>query len=120
VWGDRKSFAQPQTDATDPNEASNGSPYLVDMHQRPVRSFGQGAMFTAHSISSGSPTMEICRSMLTAAGLLAFSSISGLAQQATGVPASPEATTTITGKQLPPPDPAFGGVIKEKASESKP
>jgi sulfatase-like protein len=90
------------------------------MHQRPVRSFGQGAMFTAHSISSGSPTMEICRSMLTAAGLLAFSSISGLAQQATGVPASPEATTTITGKQLPPPDPAFGGVIKEKASESKP
>ena len=30
------------------------------------------------------------------------------------------ATTTITGKQLPPPDPKFGGVIKEKASESTP
>ena len=30
------------------------------------------------------------------------------------------ATTTLSGKQLPPPDPKFGGVIKEKASESKP
>ena len=43
-----------------------------------------------------------------------------LAQQTTGVPGSPGATTTIDGKRLPPPDPAFGGVIKEKASESKP
>ena len=39
-----------------------------------------------------------------------------LAQQITGTPGSPEATTTITGKQLPPPDPKFGGVIKERAS----
>jgi arylsulfatase len=36
------------------------------------------------------------------------------------VPGSPSATTTISGKQLPPPDPKFGGVIKEKASESTP
>ena len=42
------------------------------------------------------------------------------AQEITGVPGSPSATTTIDGKQLPPPDPKFGGVIKEKASESKP
>jgi hypothetical protein len=42
------------------------------------------------------------------------------AQQTTGEPGSPSATTTISGKQLPPPDPEFGGVIKEKASESKP
>jgi hypothetical protein len=63
--------------------------------------------------------MEICRSMLTAASLFALSCVSAFAQQVTGVPGSPEATTTITGKQLPPPDPAFGGVIKEKASESK-
>jgi hypothetical protein len=42
------------------------------------------------------------------------------AQEATGVPGSPEATTTIPGNQLPPPDPKFGGVIEEKASESKP
>jgi len=39
--------------------------------------------------------------------------------QTSGVPGSPGATTTISGKQLPPPDPKFGGVIKEKASESK-
>jgi Sulfatase len=42
------------------------------------------------------------------------------AQEITGTPGSPEATTTITGKQLPAPDPKFGGVIKEKASESTP
>jgi arylsulfatase A-like enzyme len=40
------------------------------------------------------------------------------AQQVNGTPGSPSATTTIDGKQLPPPDPKFGGVIKEKASES--
>ena len=43
-----------------------------------------------------------------------------LAQQVTGVAGSPGATVTIDGKQLPPPAPAFGGVIKEKASESTP
>ena len=39
--------------------------------------------------------------------------------ETTGEPGSPSATTTISGKQLPPPDPQFGGVIKEKATESK-
>ena len=43
-----------------------------------------------------------------------------MAQQVTGVLGSPEATTTIDGKQLPPPNPPFGGVIKERASESTP
>jgi arylsulfatase len=33
---------------------------------------------------------------------------------------SPSATTTISGKQLPPPDPKFGGTINLKASDSKP
>jgi arylsulfatase len=42
------------------------------------------------------------------------------AQQVTGELGSPSATTTIGGKQLPPPDPTFGAVIEEKASESKP
>src|SRR5207253_10724086 len=32
---------------------------------------------------------------------------------------SPSATTAISGKQLPPPDPKFGGVIKESAAQSK-
>ena len=42
------------------------------------------------------------------------------AQQTQGTAGSPSATTTIDGKQLPPPDPKFGGVIKEKATESTP
>ncbi len=41
------------------------------------------------------------------------------AQQTTGTPGSPGATTTISGKQLPPPDPPFGGVIKDDALQSK-
>lgn len=41
------------------------------------------------------------------------------AQQVTGELGSPSATISIDGNQLPPPDPQFGGVIKEKASESK-
>jgi len=40
--------------------------------------------------------------------------------QTTGVIGAPNATTTTGGKQLPLPDPKFGGVIKEKASESTP
>ena len=47
-------------------------------------------------------------------------SSSCIAQQVTGELGSPSATTTISGKQLPPPAPEFGGVIKEKASESTP
>jgi hypothetical protein len=33
------------------------------------------------------------------------------AQETTGVPGSPSATTTIDGKQIPPPNPKFGGEI---------
>ena len=39
--------------------------------------------------------------------------------QTTGTPGSPGATTTISGKQLPAPDPKFGGVIKDDALQSK-
>jgi len=42
-----------------------------------------------------------------------------LAQQVTGIIGSPDATTTISGKQLPPPAPAFGGVVKDNAAQSK-
>jgi arylsulfatase A-like enzyme len=40
--------------------------------------------------------------------------------QTSGTPGSPSATTTIDGKQLPAPDPKFGGVINETAADSKP
>jgi arylsulfatase len=43
-----------------------------------------------------------------------------LGQQVTGVLGSPSATTTISGQQLPPPVPEFGGVIKGDALQSKP
>jgi arylsulfatase len=42
------------------------------------------------------------------------------AQQVTGTLGSPGATTTIPGKQLPAPSPAFGGTIKNDALQSKP
>jgi arylsulfatase len=41
------------------------------------------------------------------------------AQQVTGDLGAPSATTTIEGNQLPAPEPKFGGVIKELATDSK-
>jgi len=43
-----------------------------------------------------------------------------MAQQITGTPGSPSATTTLNGKQLPPSPPKFGGTIKELATQSTP
>ncbi len=68
---------------------------------------------------SNSPARRIARSVLVLAVLLS-SVLPSLAQQVTGVLGSPGATTTIDGKQLPAPDPKFGGVIKEDALQSKP
>ena len=42
------------------------------------------------------------------------------AQQVNGTLGSPSATTTVSNKQLPAPDPKFGGVIKNGALQSKP
>jgi arylsulfatase A-like enzyme len=54
-------------------------------------------------------------------GLIAVTtSIQAEQIQVTGTLGSPSATTTISGKQLPPPDPKFGGVIKDTATDSKP
>jgi arylsulfatase A-like enzyme len=64
--------------------------------------------------------MKISQKILAGVSLLAIGCTSPLAQQVTGVPGAPGATTTIDGKQLPPPDPKFGGVIGQKATESKP
>jgi arylsulfatase A-like enzyme len=54
--------------------------------------------------------------------VVSLATISGaaLAQQVTGTLGSPSATTTLSGKQLPAPEPAFGGVIKDDALQSKP
>jgi hypothetical protein len=58
--------------------------------------------------------------VISVASAFAIFSVSALAQQVTGVPGSPSATTTVTGNQLPAPDPKFGGVIKDDALQSKP
>jgi arylsulfatase len=42
------------------------------------------------------------------------------ARQITGVLGSPSTTTTIDGKQLPPPSAQFGGVVKQSALDSTP
>jgi len=46
--------------------------------------------------------------------------LSVFAQQPNAASGSPGATTTLDPKQVPGPNPKFGGVIKEKASESTP
>jgi len=63
-----------------------------------------------------------CKTALTTIVLcgLAWAVTPATAQQVTGTPGSPSATTTIPGNQLPPPPPKFGGVIKELATESTP
>ena len=56
------------------------------------------------------------------AGMLAaavFGIGSASAQVVTGKLGSPSATTTVSNKQLPPPDPKFGGTIKRDALSSQ-
>jgi arylsulfatase len=55
-------------------------------------------------------------------GVAAGAAVAGSAraQQRTGVPGSPDATTTIDGKYLPNPPQAFGGEINLNAAQSKP
>lgn len=62
----------------------------------------------------------LCGTTLSAACLLCTLGTTSLAQQTTGTPGSPGATTTIDGKYLPPPPPKFGGDINLQASQSKP
>ncbi|MCA3560116.1 MAG: arylsulfatase [Aestuariivirga sp.] len=57
--------------------------------------------------------------LLAVIGLVMFCG-SAQAQQVTGTPGSPSATTTISGEQLPAPAPPFGGVIKDNALQSTP
>ena len=57
----------------------------------------------------------------TAVLALALAASAGAwAQQVTGTPGSPSATTTINGRQLPAPPPTWGGVIKNDALQSTP
>src|SRR6201997_5344304 len=57
--------------------------------------------------------------LLSTAALTLFTIVPTLAQQPTGTPGSPDATTTIDGRYLPPPPP-IGGEINLNAAQSKP
>ena len=58
---------------------------------------------------------------LSFAGMMIVGIPAAYAQvQTTGTPGSPDATTTIDGKYLPPPPPPFGGTINLDSKNSKP
>jgi arylsulfatase A-like enzyme len=59
------------------------------------------------------------RAIAGALGAFVLLGVPSLAQQGSAPAGSPAATTSIDGKQLPPPDPPFGGVIKDNALQSK-
>src|ERR1044071_6430530 len=66
---------------------------------------------------------NLCHSileMLASCALLALTDMAAHAQQTSGTPGSPSATTTIDGKYLPPPPPKFGGEINLEAAKSTP
>jgi arylsulfatase A-like enzyme len=60
---------------------------------------------------------HVCTAFLLAG---VFTTNSLAAPQVSGEPGSPSATTSISGKQLPAPDPKFGGTINNDALKSKP
>ncbi|MGR9344763.1 arylsulfatase [Rhizobium leguminosarum] len=64
--------------------------------------------------------LHFSRGALAALGFTALTGLGCPAAFAQAVTGAPGATITLDGKQLPPPPPNFGGVIKEKASESQP
>jgi hypothetical protein len=58
--------------------------------------------------------------MIAALTLTLLSTVSAVAQQTSGSPGSPSATTTISGEQLPALPPKFGGKIERNAAQSSP
>ena len=59
------------------------------------------------------------RLLLTSTALALLGIMPATAQQITGTPGSPSATTTIDGNYIPNPPPAFGGEINLNAKDSK-
>jgi len=57
--------------------------------------------------------------LASAVALAVGTALPASAQQVYGTPGSPSATMSLSGAQLPPPDPKFGGVIRNDALQSK-
>ena len=73
--------------------------------------------------SCGGPAKKRTRSVLlsvTASTIALLAALPVMAQETTGVPGSPSATTTIDGRYIPPPPPAFSGKANLSATDSKP
>jgi hypothetical protein len=83
-----------------------------------------GAAALTNKIGKDTSMFNISNSwsgLLGSCAVLMLASIpSAYAQQITGTPGSPSATTTIDGQYLPPPPPKFGGEINLDAKDSKP
>src|SRR5215469_5505404 len=60
------------------------------------------------------------RQLLLVCVALPVGGLSVQAQQVTGAPGTPEATTTIDGRYLPPPPQPFTGDIELNAAQSRP
>jgi len=72
-------------------------------------------MWNTHGVwESGLPKLVV------AFAIFQLTAMTAKAQQTTGVPGSPSATTTIDGKYVPNPAPPFAGVINLSATDSKP
>ncbi len=63
---------------------------------------------------------EFSKGLQFLGGALLLASAPAVAQQVSGTPGSPSATTTINGKQLPPLPPKFEGKIERNAAQSTP
>ena len=92
---------------------------MVDLAQV-ARGLSQASspLFVRTSANNGSTQMKQM-TIAAALGLMALAVTPAAAQQVNGTLGSPGATTSISGKQLPPPDPKFGGMIKDDALQSK-
>jgi arylsulfatase A-like enzyme len=64
--------------------------------------------------------MSACAASALASGAILLALLPASAQQITGTPGSPNATTTIDGHVLPPPAQPFKGQIELNAAQSKP
>ena len=67
-----------------------------------------------------SVTNSICLGLLASLAIATMSGLPAAAQQTTGTPGSPSATTTIDGRYLPAPPQKFEGDINVNAAQSKP
>src|SRR6202140_2024320 len=81
-----------------------------------LRVLSTGRSFAGSLTMNSTPTI---RALVLSASVLALTAGSTFAQQTTGTPGSPSATTTIDGKYLPPPPAPFGGTINLDSKDSK-